>query len=72
MAADTKAVSRSVIEGMSTLITNAMASQAFHSWNPSHSADDDSEKMKRYAERVTKLRELRNQFEDLMFGAIDD
>ena len=72
MAVDTKAVAHSVIEGMSVLVTHAMASQAFHSWNPSHSADEDEAKMKRYAERVVLLRDLRNRFEDLMFGAIDD
>lgn len=71
MAVDTKAVAFSVIEGMSTLITHAMASKAHHAWNPSHSADEDEEKMKRYAKRVDRLRELRGQFEDLMFGEID-
>lgn len=76
MAVDTKAVAHSVIEGMSVLVTHAMASQVFHSWNPSHSVDEDEAKMKRYAERyaerVVLLRDLRNRFEDLMFGAIDD
>lgn len=72
MAVDTKAVAHNVVEGMSTLITHAMISQTYHSWNPSHSADDDDAKMKRYKERVVRLREIRNQFEDLMFGAIDD
>lgn len=72
MAVDTKAVAHSVIEGMSVLVTHAMALQTFHSWNPSHSVDEDEAKMKRYAERVVLLRDLRNRFEDLMFGAIDD
>jgi hypothetical protein len=72
MAVDTKAVAHNVIEGMSTLITHAMASRAFHSWHPSHSADDDDAKIERYAERVVKLRELRNKFEDLMFGVVYD
>ena len=72
MAVDTKAVAFSVIEGLSTLITHAMASRTFHSWNPSHSADDDEVKMKRYAQRVDRLRWLRQEFENLMFGEIDD
>lgn len=72
MAVDTKAVAFSVVEGLSTLITHAMASRTFHSWNPSHSADEDDAKMKRYGERVVKLRRLREEFEDLMFGEIDE
>jgi len=72
MAVDTKTLAHNVVEGMSTLITHSMASATYHAWNPSHSADDDDAKMKRYKERVTKLRELRTQFEDLMFGEIDD
>ncbi len=71
MAVDTKAVAYSTIENLSILITHSMASKTFHAWNPSHSADEDDAKMKRYGERVAKLRELRTQFEDLMFGEID-
>ena len=72
MAVNTKTVAHSVIEGMSVLVTHAMASQVFHSRNSPHSVDEDEAKMKRYAERVVLLRDLRNRFEDLMFGAIDD
>lgn len=72
MAVDAKEVSRSVIAGLSLLITQAMAQKTYHSWNPSHSADEDEAKMKRYGERMQQLRDLRNQFEDLMFGVVDD
>lgn len=72
MAVDTKAVAFNVIEGLSTLITHAMASRTYHSWNPSHSADDDDAKTAYYVRRIARLRELRQEFEDLMFGEIDE
>ena len=72
MAVDVKEVSRDVVAGLSLLITQAMVMKTYHSWNPSHSADEDEAKMKRYGERMQQLRDLRNQFEDIMFGEIDD
>lgn len=72
MAVDAKEVSRNIIAGLSLLITQAMAQKTHHSWNPSHSADEDEVKMKRYGERMQRLRLLRNEFEDLMFGEVDD
>lgn len=71
MAVDTKAIAHNVVDSLSLLITHAMASQTYHAWNPSSSADEDEAKMKRYQERGQALRAIRNQFEDLMFGEID-
>lgn len=72
MAVDTKTVAFGVIEGLSTLITHAMASRTYHSWNPSSSVDDDDAKVRRYSQRIEVLRAIRNQVEDLTFGEIDD
>lgn len=72
MAADTNAVAHNVIESLSVLITHAMSSKTYRSWNPSGNVDNDEERMRRYAQRVEVLRAIRNQLEDLMFGEIDD
>lgn len=72
MAVDTKAVAHSVVDQLSLLITHAMASRTYHAWNPSHSVDEDEAKIKRYANRVDRLRGLRLEFENLMFGEIDE
>jgi hypothetical protein len=72
MATDTKAVTHNVVEQLGVLITHAMTSRAYHSWNPSHSADEDEAKIRLYASRVAQLRKLREDFEDLMFGEIHE
>lgn len=72
MATDTKAVAHNVVEQLGVLISHAMASRAYHSWNPSRSVHEDDAKLRLYASRVARLRKLREDFEDLMLGEIHE
>jgi len=72
LTSDATAAAYSVVTAISNLIILAMKGEAYHSWNPSQSADNDDAKMKAYAERIKELRQMRDKFEDLMFRRIHD
>lgn len=61
-----------IVDLLSRQIRQAMKRSTQVGWNPTHDADADDRRLKRYAERAAKLRIMRADYEQLMYGEIDD
>ena len=61
-----------IVNLLSLQIRQAMKAEQHYSWNPTGDADKDDSRTKRYADRAAKLRIMRADYEQLMYGEIDD
>lgn len=61
-----------VVRLLSDQIATAMQLSTQVGWNPTHDPDADDMRLKRYGDRAAKLRIMRADYEQLMYGEIDD
>jgi hypothetical protein len=61
-----------VVRLLSDQIATAMQRSTQVGWNPTHDPDADDRRIKRQSERAAKLRIMRADYEQLMYGEIDD
>lgn len=63
---------RPVIEGLSVLIACELSALSSEYWSPRFAADQMDAELKFRRERITRLRELRHEFENIMHGLSRD